>query len=269
MLNPTGIKAGKTGRTIRHVSAGEGTPRSKRQAAALEVARGLTQPVPVAEFIEQSGVSAAIVSAMIKAGLLKEERVRAEVDAMADAVVEKPKDIRLTDEQRAALETIAGGGITLLHGVTGSGKTEVYLQAIKRIVAKGLQAIVLVPEIALTPQAVSRFRARFQRVAVLHSVLSEGDRASQWRITHAGEADVIVGLEQLDGTRTRNLSHSFSWTGMVTKYGASTRQSRCKLKKERWYGPPASTMTGNGKVVRSVTTRLEPNHRSQAATHLL
>ncbi len=81
----------------------------------------------------------------------------------------------------------------LLHGVTGSGKTEVYLEALGRCVALGRRAIVLVPEIALTPQTIRRFRERFERVAVLHSGLSDGERFDQWHGIAAGRYDVVIG----------------------------------------------------------------------------
>ncbi len=82
----------------------------------------------------------------------------------------------------------------LLHGVTGSGKTEVYLQALAAIIAQGKRGIVLVPEIALTPQAVYRFAGRFQgRVAVIHSALSDGERYDEWRRIRAGKVDVVIG----------------------------------------------------------------------------
>src|SRR5207244_7995473 len=125
--------------------------------------------------------SSAVVSAMVKSGLLVETKVRPEIDAMAETLVEPVKDIRLTPAQEEALRIVEQGGIVLLHGVTGSGKTEVYLRAIARAVEQGKQAIVLVPEIALTPQTVSRFKARFPRAAVLHRVLTQAARARQWR----------------------------------------------------------------------------------------
>jgi primosomal protein N' (replication factor Y) len=81
----------------------------------------------------------------------------------------------------------------LLLGVTGSGKTEVYLRAIEACRATGRQAIVLVPEIALTPQTVRRFRARVEKVAVLHSAMTEADRAAAWRSIRAGAPDVVIG----------------------------------------------------------------------------
>lgn len=98
--------------------------------------------------------------------------------------------------QRAALEAIAAAGARplLLHGVTGSGKTEVYLQAAAAVLERGQQVLVLVPEISLTPQLVARFRGRFGAgVAVLHSGLSAGDRLREWRRIRAGEAQVAVG----------------------------------------------------------------------------
>lgn len=86
------------------------------------------------------------------------------------------------------------GGTFLLHGVTGSGKTEVYLQAIAKAIETGGRAIVLVPEISLTPQTVGRFRSRFgQRIAVLHSRLSPGERFDEWRRIRLGQVDVVIG----------------------------------------------------------------------------
>ncbi|MEA3345544.1 MAG: primosomal protein N', partial [Chloroflexota bacterium] len=115
---------------------------------------------------------------------------------------------RLTPEQEAAWDKIRAGlrelferrtppaqpPVYLLHGVTGSGKTELYLHALQETLAAGLQAIVLVPEIALTPQTIRRFAARFpSRIAVLHSGLSPGERYDSWRRIRAGRADVVIG----------------------------------------------------------------------------
>ena len=106
----------------------------------------------------------------------------------------------LTGEQQAALDAVLGalragaGGRFLLHGVTGSGKTEVYLRAVQETLAAGRGAIVLVPEIGLTPQTVGRFQARFgDVVAVLHSGLGLGERHDEWLRLHSGEARVCVG----------------------------------------------------------------------------
>jgi primosomal protein N' (replication factor Y) len=84
--------------------------------------------------------------------------------------------------------------VFLLHGVTGSGKTEVYLQAIEKIVSQGRQALVLVPEISLTPQAVERYRERFPRTGIWHSGLSQGERSRTWMACRSGEVDILIGV---------------------------------------------------------------------------
>ncbi len=107
---------------------------------------------------------------------------------------EPDRAVALTPEQAAALAKVQAPGEHLLHGVTGSGKTEVYLRAAERTLAAGRGVIVLVPEIALTPQTVARFRARFgDTVALLHSSLSEGERYDEWLRLRRGEARVAVG----------------------------------------------------------------------------
>ncbi len=122
-------------------------------------------------------------------------------------VAERPapaRDVRTstgpepTPEQHAAIEAVAAAHGTfapfLLHGVTGSGKTEVYLRTIEAVVARGEQALVLVPEIALTPQLVSRFAARFDApLAVLHSSLADQERLRAWRAARSGAAPVVIG----------------------------------------------------------------------------
>ena len=133
-------------------------------------------------------------------------------DPLAGRSVVPTRPLQLNDMQARALETIfaqdvGGRGATalpgdgcgaprpvLLHGVTGSGKTEIYLQAIARLLEQGKGAIVLVPEIALTPQTVRRFAGRFGgQVAVLHSALSDGERYDEWHRIRTGEARVVVG----------------------------------------------------------------------------
>ena len=116
-------------------------------------------------------------------------------DPLAGRRVLPTKPLALNPAQSAALAAIkAAKGALLLHGVTGSGKTEVYLQAIASELEKGRGAIVMVPEIALTPQTVQRFASRFGgRVAVLHSALSDGERYDEWHRIRRGEARVVVG----------------------------------------------------------------------------
>jgi primosomal protein N' (replication factor Y) (superfamily II helicase) len=104
------------------------------------------------------------------------------------------RDVQLTAEQEAAVAAVGRGGAHLLHGVNGSGKTEVYLRAAAAALERGEGVIVLVPEIALTPQTVGRFQARFgDTVALLHSALGEGERYDEWRRLRTGEARIAVG----------------------------------------------------------------------------
>jgi primosomal protein N' (replication factor Y) len=116
------------------------------------------------------------------------------------AEVSRPADVVLEPAQEAARERIAvalarqESEVFLLHGVTGSGKTEVYLALLDQVLASGGQGLVLVPEIALTPQTVGRFAARFPgRLAVLHSALTEAERAAEWWRIRRGEADIVIG----------------------------------------------------------------------------
>lgn len=109
---------------------------------------------------------------------------------------EDPADIKLTDEQRAACKAIdsSRGKTFLLHGVTGSGKTEVYMRCIRTALDRGKTAIMLVPEISLTPQMLRNFRNRFgDEVAVLHSGLGQGEKFDEWRKCLTGEAKVVLG----------------------------------------------------------------------------
>ena len=117
-------------------------------------------------------------------------------DPLAGRSVVPTRPLKLNDMQARALAAIlaASSRPVLLHGVTGSGKTEIYLQAIAKLLEQGKGAIVLVPEIALTPQTVRRFAGRFgDQVAVLHSALSDGERYDEWHRIRTGEARVVVG----------------------------------------------------------------------------
>jgi len=140
------------------------------------------------------------VKTLIDKGLLQEQKVEEYRNPYDDDSFERTSPLPLLEEQKNAIqpikETIANHehAVFLLHGVTGSGKTEIYLQAIEDVIQKGEEAIVLVPEISLTPQMVTRFKGRFgAKVAVLHSALSNGERYDEWRRIHQKEVKVVVG----------------------------------------------------------------------------
>lgn len=172
-----------------------------RQRAVIEaLAEG---PQRVAELSATIPGAAAAVTALARRGVVLVERrrqVRGAADVTSLSSAAAPRPAALTDGQRAALSAIdaareaARGDVVLVDGVTGSGKTEVYLDAIERSLADGRGALVLVPEISLTAQTVGRFRSRFgDDVAVLHSRLSAGERFDQWDLVRRGEARVVVG----------------------------------------------------------------------------
>ena len=174
-------------------------PGELRANATLQraVVDALSQgPVAVSELRAQLGAVDPGLRRLSDLGVVTVERHR-RYRRPGGRVREAPRPARLSDGQAAALAAIAeaaSGDVVLLDGVTGSGKTEVYLRAIERVLARGGGAIVLVPEIALTPQTVGRFRGRFgEAVAVLHSRLSAGERFDQWELAATGEARVVVG----------------------------------------------------------------------------
>lgn len=154
--------------------------------------------LPLNIITQKLGVSQAVVNTLAKNGIVKieshQEYRNPKVSKMA------AKDIVLSDEQNTAIENIStrmhqeNPGVTVLHGITGSGKTEVYIELINRCIADGKQAIVLIPEIALTFQTLMRFYARFgDRVSVIHSRLSDGERYDQYEKARTGQLDIIIG----------------------------------------------------------------------------
>lgn len=145
-------------------------------------------------------VSNSSVKALVEKGLLTEYEREVYRDPFEHRTFERTKPLPLTNSQQTAIGPILNAiemnqhEVFLLYGVTGSGKTEIYLQSIQEVIEKGQEAIVLVPEIALTPQMVHRFKGRFGNlVAVLHSGLSAGEKYDEWRKIQRKEVKVVVG----------------------------------------------------------------------------
>ena len=173
--------------------------RHPAQARVLRLVRESGGRLSKLELARRCQTSLSPVESLLRAGALRIAVVRADVDPLDSALPAPAPPAALTSDQVAALARIEAlldakaFAVALLHGVTGSGKTEVYLRAIERVLAAGGSAIVLIPEIALTPQTVSRFRARFREVAILHSALSGTQRHDQWSALERGEARVAIG----------------------------------------------------------------------------
>ncbi|MEO6779210.1 MAG: primosomal protein N', partial [Gemmatimonadaceae bacterium] len=172
--------------------------RAPQQRALFELIESLGGATSVSHLLEQLQFSPSVLKALEKRALITIERERVERDPFADRVGRKEQRHVPTPEQRGAVDRmVAGrpGEVFLLHGVTGSGKTLVYIELLRDIVERqGKTAIVLVPEIALTPQTVDRFRAVFgDDVAVLHSALSDGERYDAWLALKRGDKRIAVG----------------------------------------------------------------------------
>ncbi len=143
-----------------------------------------------------SGLSAKQLQKLVRDKIITIEEVEVRRDPLLGRSIPASTPLPLTSDQQNALDQIVGARFApiLLHGVTGSGKTEVYLQALAAIIARGKRGIVLVPEIALTAQAIYRFAGRFPgRVAIIHSSLSLGERYDEWRRIRSGNVDVVIG----------------------------------------------------------------------------
>ena len=186
---------------VRLLPGGEGTEAlTKRQLEVYQVIEE-NRSLTMQELLKLTGTTAQTVRKLEDKGLVEIAPQISERDPYANEEIVPTQPLTLNTEQATALEVINGkpGDFFLLHGVTGSGKTEVYLQAIAHALEQGKGAIVLVPEIALTPQTVERFKARFSSgplktlVAVLHSHLSAGERHDEWHKIRQGRAKIVIG----------------------------------------------------------------------------
>jgi primosomal protein N' (replication factor Y) (superfamily II helicase) len=174
--------------------------RAHRQRQAFETLEAIGGSAPVAHLEGHYGYGRSVIGGLVDRGLA---RIRLEA-VTRDPFAGSGDDVELPRHLNARQESVLGAlvrlarepdpGVALLHGVTGSGKTVVYLRLISSVMERGRSAIVLVPEIALTPQTVQRFRAAFGgQVTVLHSALSSGERHDAWRSLRAGERRVVIG----------------------------------------------------------------------------
>ncbi len=175
--------------------------RAAKQAALLDFLTHQSEPVSLAEARRGIGCDKATADALVGKGLVAYQRIAVKREPISYEGISPSLPLSLTAAQEAAFKSIrdslrrqATGEVFLLHGVTGSGKTEIYLQALAEAVRLGKRGIVLVPEIALTPQTIERFGSRFpHKVAVLHSKLSLGEQFDEWRRIENGEFDVVIG----------------------------------------------------------------------------
>ena len=173
-----------------------------KQRDVLEMLAAVPSGLP-ATTLRDRGATADVIRRLLARGLVASRHERDERDPFESAAsmnIARDDDRRLTQEQQTAVETLAGLAdantfrVALLHGVTGSGKTEIYLRLADRVCRSGRRVLLLVPEIALTPSVAALFRSAFgTRVAIQHSALSHGERHDQWQRIRRGDIDVVVG----------------------------------------------------------------------------
>lgn len=178
------------------------SPRGSKQREILEFIRTEGE-ASLSRLRQEFGAPHVVLERLVEQGFLVRNQIEKLRDPFLSDPVNSDEPLPLTGEQQVAFERLQLAVTErefspfLLQGVTGSGKTEVYLQSIAEVLQQGRQGLVLVPEIALTPQLVGRFRARFEdagyRIAVLHSGLSAGERFDSWRQIARGDIDIVIG----------------------------------------------------------------------------
>lgn len=256
------------------IAAKEKAEKDKRLAGQLRVLSAICpgESLSVEELKEKASVTDSPIHTLLQKGVLVEQRRQEKRDVFQLEDYTPTQPFYPTSEQAQALtllreeEQKAQKRPVLLHGVTGSGKTEIYMQLIEHVIMAGKQAIVLVPEISLTPQTMERFISRFgKRVSVTHSRLSLGERLDQWRKARDGEISIIIGPRSALFMPFSNLGvivmdecHESSYISDVTpKY--HTREVARKL----------SELTGALLVMGSATPDIDSYHRAVTGEFLL
>lgn len=231
-------------KTLESLQTKNGVCKAPRQNEVLSLMLQCGKPMSTADICGFIPGAASAIAALCKKNIIVSQDFVTFRDPFADMQTEPSLPQHLLPAQQTAYNSIAAAldkraGTLLLHGVTGSGKTEVYLQAIAKVIKEGGKAIVLVPEISLTPQTMSRFKSRFgDRVAILHSHLSAGERYDEWRRIRLGRADIVIGARSAVFAPVENLrmivideEHEPSYASEITpRYNAiETAAKRCEL----------------------------------------
>ncbi len=248
-IMPVGIKQGEKKVKVVKINIDEiPFQLSKRAPKQYEILQYLKNksPIRLSELVKVLNIDYSVIKNLQNKGYIKvyeEEVLRFNIKD-----IERTKPLSLTEEQKRAVEEVKKSILTgtfdkyLLFGVTGSGKTEVYLQLIDEAIKIGKSAIVLVPEISLTPQTIERFVSRFgNRVAVIHSGLSSGERFDEWRKVKNGLVDVVVGVRNAVFAPFNNLGliiideeheTTYKQSDLRPKYNAKeVAEKRCEIQK--------------------------------------
>lgn len=224
-------------------------------------------PIAMKEVLSALGVTAGTVKALADKGYIRIEDMEVFRDPYKGRDFKPSEPLVLTQEQQKVYSRIVyklderRHSVFLLHGVTGSGKTEIYLQSIQRCLEQERQAIVLVPEISLTPQMVERFKGRFgDLVAVMHSRLSDGERYDEWRKIHEGRASVVVGARSA-------IFAPFDRLGLIImdeEHETSYKQEETPKYHARDVAIRRASETGAAVILGSATPSLESYHAARS-----
>lgn len=268
-LKPTFIPRGDFGRAY-------------KQLELLDFIEKHDEHVLQSEVID-NGYTQGTINELVKKGYVEKIDVVSERDPYESRVFEEDLPKELNAEQQSAYDKISHSvehdlaETFLLHGVTGSGKTEVYLQVIQKVLGKGRTALMLVPEIALTPQMVNRFKARFgDEVAVLHSGLSHGEKYDEWLKVKNQQASVVVGARSSVFAPVENLGVIIVDEEHETTYKQQDRPmyhaTEVAKYRSKYYNCPVilgsatPSLESFARSERGVYTRLELNHRAVTKT---
>lgn len=247
--------------------------RSARQKEVLAFLINMEQvlPMPLKNLLSVLQVTTGTVKALEDKGLIEISEIEVYRDPYRGRDFKPSTPLPLTPEQQTVFSRIARTvdeqqhEVFLLHGVTGSGKTEIYLQCIQRVVDQGRQAVVLVPEIALTPQMVERFKGRFgSGVAVMHSRLSVGERYDEWRKIREGKATVAVGARSAVFAPFANLGLII----MDEEHESSYKQEENPKYHARDVAVRRAEQGGAAVILGSATPSLESYHAARAQSDI-
>lgn len=276
---PAGVRsrAGLKRRTFVRAAreAPEELPRlSPKQKAVLSYLRQYDRLIDPQDIMRDVGCGMAVIEGVVAKGLAIKEpiTVETETDAADQSAIRNPQSpITLNSDQEKAWNSIhhavKEGGFkpVLLYGVTGSGKTELYLRAIEEVIRQGKEALVLVPEISLTPQTIERFQGRCKSVAVLHSHLSDAARGGHWRRVASGQVQVVVGARSAVFAPTRKL-------GLIVideEHETTFKQESTPRYHARDVAVMRARMEGVPIILGSATPSLESWHNAQRGNYQL
>ena len=273
---PAGVRKSAGTRLVTRVRLDEGVVEalgdlklSAKQRAVVQHLAQQAEPQTPADIAAALACSQAPITALRRKGILRSDVQRIRSDLPEEKPVAREAPHNLNPEQQKALDTILAvlerreHATLVMHGVTGSGKTEVYIRAIDEVVSYGRQAIVLVPEISLTPQTEARFRSRFDQVAVLHSHQSDAVRHAHWDRIVRGDVQVVVGPRSAIFAPTPHL-------GLIVideEHETTFKQESTPRYHAREVARRRAEIEGVPLVLGSATPSLETWHRAQQGTY--